>query len=487
MGNQFLGRADTSVKLETPRTIFSQSFDGTSNIGGQALVYGTAVDTGQYSNGALQVREAGLVGNTQTADKYAPRIGFHWGNRTGGNIYMTSGGNFKVTTGNDENFVDIYAKTFIGALQGNATSATLATTATQANKWTTARSIVLTGNASGSVSLDGSANVSLSVSNNYATSSDNANYLNVPDTRGTNVAPKDLTRSVKFEFKSHSIINNPYGNDSYNGLMSAAFYGDASGGNRYQIAFGSDMGTIPYLSIRTNTGGATSWGDWTLIPTMNQENGYWGFKFPTNVTYLRTPPSGLLPDSAGNPSTSVLGTSSWRFKSAYINEIYGTLYGNATSATNATQLGGTAASGYLKTTGGTLSGSTSKISRAGTSSSWYNGRTNALFTTSSVASGIYAPLWSAKSATGSWDVGTYTNDTLYFSFITDTNFNAGTNSPKTQIVFGDNGVVMAPYFDGDLLGNANTATTATNSNQLGGVAAASYINTADTLILRGTV
>lgn len=487
MGNQFLGRADTATKLETPRTIFSQSFDGTANIGGQALVYGTGAGTGRYISGGLQVRESGLVGDAQSDNRYSPRIGFRWAGRQGSNIIINSAGNFLFTDADDGDYRAVYAKTFIGALSGNATSATTATTATSANKWTTARTLTLSGNASGSVSFDGSANMALNITNHYATGSDSSNWLNVPDTRGTNPAPSALTRSVRFEFKGHATINNPYGNDTYNGLMSAAFYSDASGGNRYQIAFGSDMGTIPYLSLRTNTGGATSWGDWTLIPTMNQENGYWGFKFPTNVTYLRTPPSGLLPDSAGNPSTSVLGTSSWRFKSAYINEIYGTLYGNATSATNATQLGGTAASGYLKTTGGTLSGSTSKISRAGTGSNWYNGRTNALFTTSSVVSGTYAPLWSAKSATGSWDVGTYKNDTLYFSFITDTNFNAGTNSPKTQIVFGDNGVVMAPYFDGDLLGNANTATTATNSNQLGGVAAANYINTSDTLILRGTV
>lgn len=487
MGNQFLGRADTATKLETPRTIFSQSFDGTANIGGQALVYGTGADTSRYINGGLQVRESGLVGNTQYDNRYSPRIGFRWAGRAGSNIIINSTGNFLFTDADDGDYRAVYAKTFIGALSGNATSATTATTATSANKWTTARTLTLSGNASGSVSFDGSANMALNITNHYATGSDSSNWLNVPDTRGTNPAPSALTRSVRFEFKRHATINNPYGNDTYNGLMSAAFYSDASGGNRYQIAFGSNMATIPYLSMRTNPGGATSWGDWKLLPTMSADSGFWGFDFPSNNTYLRTPPDGLLPNAASSSGLGYVGTSVWPFLAMYAKKFYGDLSGNAATATNASQLGGTAASGYLKTTGGTLSGSTSKISRAGTSSSWYNGRTNALFTTSSVTSGIYAPLWSAKSATGSWDVGTYTNDTLYFSFITDTNFNAGTNSPKTQIVFGDNGVVMAPYFDGDLLGNANTATTATNSNQLGGVAAANYINTSDTLILRGTV
>lgn len=338
MGNQFLGRADTATQLETPRTIFSQSFDGTANIGGQALVYGKAVDTHQYSYGALQIREADLIGNTQTTDKYAPRVSFHWANRTGANLYMTSSGSFKVTTGNDERLTDIYAREFIGALSGNATSATTATTATSANKWTTARTLTLSGNASGSVSFDGSANMALNITNHYATGSDSSNWLNVPDTRGTNPAPSALTRSVRFEFKGHATINNPYGNDTYNGLMSAAFYSDASGGNRYQIAFGSNMATIPYLSMRTNPGGATSWGDWKLLPTMSADSGFWGFDFPSNNTYLRTPPDGLLPNAASSSGLGYVGTSVWPFLAMYAKKFYGDLSGNAATATNASNL-----------------------------------------------------------------------------------------------------------------------------------------------------
>jgi hypothetical protein len=67
---------------------------------------------------------------------------------------------------------NVTAPTFIGALSGNATSATSAVDATfattaaaaaVANKWTTARSITLAGDATGSVSIDGSANVTLTV------------------------------------------------------------------------------------------------------------------------------------------------------------------------------------------------------------------------------------------------------------------------------------------------------------------------------------
>lgn len=107
MGNQFLGRADTAVRLETARTVFSQSFDGTSNIGGQALVYGTGSDINRYSSGGLQVRESALVGNTETDDRYAPRIGFHWANRVGNNLIMTSTGLFRFTTSNDVGLANV--------------------------------------------------------------------------------------------------------------------------------------------------------------------------------------------------------------------------------------------------------------------------------------------------------------------------------------------------------------------------------------------
>ncbi len=54
--------------------------------------------------------------------------------------------------------------TVTGNVTGSASSATTATTATQANKWTTARTISLTGTITGSTSMDGSGNVSIATS-----------------------------------------------------------------------------------------------------------------------------------------------------------------------------------------------------------------------------------------------------------------------------------------------------------------------------------
>lgn len=74
----------SATKLQTKRLIFGKYFDGTANVEGQATVYGTnTTATNHYGSGGLQIREQGMVGNTQTSDEYAPRIGFHWGNRFG--------------------------------------------------------------------------------------------------------------------------------------------------------------------------------------------------------------------------------------------------------------------------------------------------------------------------------------------------------------------------------------------------------------------
>lgn len=49
-----------------------------------------------------------MVGNTQTSDEYAPRIGFHWGNRFGKCLIACSNG-FKFMDNNLDAYENIYA------------------------------------------------------------------------------------------------------------------------------------------------------------------------------------------------------------------------------------------------------------------------------------------------------------------------------------------------------------------------------------------
>lgn len=66
-------------------------------------------------------------------------------------------------------------------------------------------------------------------------------------------------------------------------------------------------------------------------------NGYYGFMTPggSNADYIRTTVLGLLPFQQGNAGSGHgnIGTTSWYFKNAYIDNVYGSLSGNASSAT----------------------------------------------------------------------------------------------------------------------------------------------------------
>lgn len=120
LGVSVTGNAATATTLQTSRTIFGKSFNGSANVAGQALVYGTYQETAssRYSNGGIQVRENGMVGNAQTDDGYAPAIGFHWANRIGASLILTTSG-FKFMNQAWTAYQNVY-----GIFKGNADSAT---------------------------------------------------------------------------------------------------------------------------------------------------------------------------------------------------------------------------------------------------------------------------------------------------------------------------------------------------------------------------
>lgn len=120
LGVSITGNAKTATTLQTTRKIFSQPFSGAGDVAGQAFVYGTYQETAssRYSNGGLQIRENGLVGNKQTADGYAPAIGFHWANRIGASLILTTSG-FKFMNHAFTGYQNVY-----GIFKGNADSAT---------------------------------------------------------------------------------------------------------------------------------------------------------------------------------------------------------------------------------------------------------------------------------------------------------------------------------------------------------------------------
>lgn len=114
-----------------------------------------------------------------------------------------------------------------------------------------------------------------------------------------------------------------------------------------------------------------------------------------------------------------------------------------------TQLNGKAPSShshsYIPLSGATMStGAT--ISRAGLSTSWYLGRVQPIIKTTTYIG--YGAIASMKTTTGSWDIGVYTNDMMYFTFISDENYNNKVNKPSCQITMNPAGRLTAPSVAG---------------------------------------
>ena len=80
---------------------------------------------------------------------------------------------------------------------------------------------------------------------------------------------------------------------------------------------------------------------------------------------------------------------------------------------------------------------------------WVNGRDNALVrTTASVSSSSFAPVISAKTQLGSWDVGPCNPmENFYFSYVSDTNYNAGTNTSNTTVYINNSGKIYGAVWN----------------------------------------
>lgn len=114
----------SAAKLTNERTIFGKSFNGSANVEGHGMFYGayTSTAANRYSNGGVEVREQGLVGNAQSDIGYAPTIGFHWGGKVAASLLFHNDGNFYFRKQDGTTRASVDAN-----LIGNASTATKAT------------------------------------------------------------------------------------------------------------------------------------------------------------------------------------------------------------------------------------------------------------------------------------------------------------------------------------------------------------------------
>ena len=152
---------------------------------------------------------------------------------------------------------------------------------------------------------------------------------------------------------------------------------------------------------------------------------------PMSITYGRIAAYGTL---CINANTDNSGTE-YVILTAGKGHSSSTVDGLAVGTSTLTWLGNS----VLTTAGGTLNNN-AVLRRRYVGVSWVQGRAGAVLANSYDAnnrytSNAYNPLWSVKSMNGSWDCGTYTADNnLYFTYITDANFDANNNTTTHQIL-----------------------------------------------------
>ena len=128
---------------------------------------------------------------------------------------------------------------------------------------------------------------------------------------------------------------------------SIASWNDVSGGS---IDFRKDNPLEGKMSIKVN-GRVYVNGGFNPVLSAEFNNDYWGIRTPDGGDdWIRTPKTGLLPYTYGKAGSghSSLGTNNRYFSTAYIDKVYGSLKGNADSATDADTVDGEHASSFVR-------------------------------------------------------------------------------------------------------------------------------------------
>ena len=125
------------------------------------------------------------------------------------------------------------------------------------------------------------------------------------------------------------------------GLTKAAWNNNQTDGIIIRQFYNASWKTELFIDYRTgqtsvrgkNNGTFTDWGSFAILKS---DGNYWGICSPSgaNNVWIRTTTLGIIPYQSGAAGSGHcgLGTSSWYFSYAYIDDIYGTLHGNASTA-----------------------------------------------------------------------------------------------------------------------------------------------------------
>lgn len=250
----------SATKLQTPRAIWGQSFDGTSSINGKLCVgkieNQITINRAELSVisttdvpcdiilGANNERKWSLT-SRDSSESYA--FGLYSNTSKSYSLYVTSSGSVGIGTaspgyklhvngtiyGNSTAAFasTVTAPTFKGSLDGNASTA---------SKWQTARTLTLTGSVTGNVSFDGSSNISLTTTTNHTHTFDSLT------SKPTTLAGYGITDALykkyitlKYDYQCYVILLCKIGTNSTNidHTINGTIWNTAPGIERYQCAY----------------------------------------------------------------------------------------------------------------------------------------------------------------------------------------------------------------------------------------------------------
>lgn len=267
------GNAATATKLATARTINGVSFDGSSNItitsvAPYALTIGNGLVGGSYTGSAavtVSLATPSSIGNgstnSVTASTHTHALSLVASDIPNLSTAILTSGTLPVARGGTG------ATTLTGLVKGSGTSAFVAATAGldyvipsgsitgnagSAAKWSTARTFTLSGDVTGSASVDGSANVTL-----------NATFANlkIETTTAGGFSSYDGITTAGF-YSDQSLTGHP---GAPFGQLMVAYGGGTSVGQLY-----FDCQTSDHVWIRQGNplDSSGTWGDWTRLLTL---------------------------------------------------------------------------------------------------------------------------------------------------------------------------------------------------------------------------
>jgi len=390
-GTWGISTSGSSATLTTGRTIAltgdvtytSGSFNGSANVTGVATLANSGVTAGTYAKITVDAKGRATAGSalasadlptytgTITSTQVTSGLGFTPYNSTNPSGYITASASI---TGNAATATALATARTIGGVSFNGaaninlpgvnTAGNQSTTgnATTASQWATARTLTLNGDVQGSVSINGSANVTLTaavVDNSHNHSIDT---ITDEDRLFNNMGDGHATWT-DFNSISNFGVRFVQGATNGPGTGSPQFYGFTLGlGNEYSIASYALQLAIPrytsdnYLSFRSKEGG--TWGSWVKAGAGNADK----WTTARTISLAGAVTGSTTIDGSGNVSIATTATSDPTL----------TLSGDVTGSATFTNLGNatltatvgndshshtaSTLSGVLPLTGGTMSG-----------------------------------------------------------------------------------------------------------------------------------